>query len=73
VSPTTAKAGAITFQLRNAGRIGHDFSISGKKTPVIGAGKSATLNVTLKKGSYRYLCTVPGHAAQGMQGTFRVT
>ena len=25
-----------------------------------------------KKGSYRFLCTVSGHAAAGMKGTFRV-
>ena len=25
-----------------------------------------------KAGSYPYLCTVPGHAAAGMKGTFTV-
>jgi plastocyanin len=25
-----------------------------------------------KKGKFRYLCTVPGHAAAGMKGTFTV-
>ena len=36
-------------------------------------GKSATLKVTLKKGSYKYICTVPGHASFGMKGTFKAT
>ncbi len=51
----------------------HDFKIAGKKTPLIKPGKSATLKVTLKKHKkYAYLCTVPGHAAAGMKGTFTV-
>ena len=36
-------------------------------------GKHATLTVRLKKGKYSYKCTVPGHAAAGMKGTFTVT
>ena len=28
--------------------------------------------VSLKKGSYSYLCTVKGHAASGIKGKFRV-
>jgi uncharacterized cupredoxin-like copper-binding protein len=32
------------------------------------------LKVTLsKKGSYEYLCTIPGHAANGMKGVLKVT
>ena len=41
---------------------------------LLGPGKSATLVVTLKKGKkYTYICTVPGHAAAGMKGTFKAT
>jgi len=28
--------------------------------------------VTLKRGKYTYVCTVPGHAALGMKGVFTV-
>ena len=45
----------------------HDFKISGKKSKMIGPGKSGVLIVTLTKGSKAYLCTVPGHAAGGMK------
>ncbi len=45
---------------------------AGKKTPMLPQGKSATLTVTLKAGSYEYLCTVPGHAAGGMKGILKV-
>ena len=72
LSPASAKAGSVTFTLVNKGHISHDFAIAGKKTPVIGPGKTATLTVTLKAGKYPYKCTVPGHAAAGMKGTFTV-
>ena len=29
-------------------------------------------DTTLKKGSYTFLCPVPGHAAAGMKGTLTV-
>jgi uncharacterized cupredoxin-like copper-binding protein len=73
LSKKSAKAGKIVFKFTNKGKIPHDFKIARKKTPLIGPGKSATLTVNLKKGSYRYICTVPGHAAAGMKGTFKVT
>jgi uncharacterized cupredoxin-like copper-binding protein len=60
--------GSVTFTVVNKGKLGHDFKIGGKKTPVIRPGKSAKLTVTLKKGVITYLCTVPGHAAAGMKG-----
>jgi uncharacterized cupredoxin-like copper-binding protein len=72
LSASSAKAGAVTFAVTNKGRAPHDFKIGGKKTPLLNPGKSATLKVTLKKGKYPYECTVPGHAAAGMKGTFTV-
>lgn len=73
LSTSTVKAGKVTFKVTNKGQIAHDFSIGGKTTPLLKAGKSATLTVTLKKGSAAYLCKVPGHAAAGMKGTLKVT
>jgi len=68
-----AKPGSVSFVVKNVGHLAHDFKIAGKKTPLIQPGKSATLSVTFTKtGSYKYLCTVPGHAASGMRGTFVV-
>ena len=69
---SVASPGKVTFVFKNTGHILHDFKISGKKTPLIGPGKTATIAVTLKKGMYAYLCTVPGHAAAGMKGVFTV-
>lgn len=70
LSATSAPRGVVTFKLVNKGKLAHDFKIAGKKTPNVGPGKSTTLKVTLKKGKFPYLCTIPGHAAAGMKGTF---
>jgi len=70
---STAKPGTVTFDVRNAGRILHDFKINGKKTSLIAPGKTEKLVIRFKKkGQYRYICTVPGHAALGMRGVFTV-
>ena len=70
LSTSSAKAGKVTFKLTNKGKLPHDFKIAGKKTPVIKPGKSASITATIKKGKNAYLCTVPGHAAAGMKGSF---
>jgi len=67
------KPGTVTFRFRNAGTMEHDFSIGGKKTPLIRPGKTAKLTVAFhEKGRFKYLCTVPGHAQAGMRGVFTV-
>jgi len=72
-SKTLSKPGKVTFVFKNIGHVGHDFSINGKKTPIIQPGKTARLAITFKKkGRYAYKCTVPGHAAAGMKGVFTV-
>lgn len=72
LSTKTATHGTVTFTITNKGALSHDFKIGGKKTALVKPGKTAKLTVTLKAGKYRYLCTVPGHAAAGMKGTFTV-
>jgi plastocyanin len=63
----------VVFKVTNVGKLPHDFKISGRKTSLIPAGKSAILRVNFPvAGKYRYLCTVPGHAAAGMKGVFTV-
>ena len=68
-----AKPGKVTFVFKNVGHVLHDFRINGKQTHLVNPGKTATLVVTFKKkAKYPYMCTVPGHAAAGMKGTFTV-
>ena len=70
---SVARPGKVTFVFKNVGHVLHDFSIHGKKTPLIQPGKTAKLVVSFaKKGKYGYMCTVPGHAQAGMKGTFTV-
>ena len=66
---TDFKAGEITFEAKNDGKIPHDLAIKGTsdKTRLIPPGGSAELKVTLKPGKYELYCTVPGHEAAGMR------
>jgi uncharacterized cupredoxin-like copper-binding protein len=73
LSKKSAPHGKVTFKVTNKGHVSHDFKINGKKTKLLSPGKSASLTVTLKKGSFKYICTVPGHAAAGMKGTFKAS
>jgi uncharacterized cupredoxin-like copper-binding protein len=72
---TTFKAGQITFEAKNVGKIPHDLAIKGTsdKTSLIQPGGSAKLNVNLKPGKYLLYCTVPGHEAAGMKLNITVT
>jgi uncharacterized cupredoxin-like copper-binding protein len=63
----------VAFKVTNKGAISHDFKIAGKKTKSLAKGKTQTLTIKFtKKGKYAYLCTLPGHAAGGMKGTFTI-
>jgi hypothetical protein len=79
--PGGVPLGAVVFKVRNAGKLAHTFEVCsspgtptrnaciGKSTASIAPGKTASLSVTFtKKGTFEYLCTVPGHAAGGMKG-----
>jgi uncharacterized cupredoxin-like copper-binding protein len=66
---THLKAGEITFEVKNDGKIPHDLAIKGlaDKTKLISPGGTAELKVTLKAGKYELYCSVPGHEAAGMK------
>ena len=69
LTSTDLKAGEITFEAKNDGKIPHDLAIKGTsdKTELISPGGTAELKVTLKAGKYELYCTVPGHEAAGMK------
>ncbi len=74
LSTNSAKPGKVTFRIINKGKVRHDFKINGVTSKMIAPGKSTSITVTFTKaGLYPYLCTVPGHAALGMKGKFRIT
>jgi uncharacterized cupredoxin-like copper-binding protein len=69
------KAGKLTFDVANQGAIQHDLAVEGgkeAKTPLIAAGKQATLQVDLPPGKYKLYCTVPGHEQLGMKAEVTV-
>ena len=83
--PGALPIGSVLFKVRNAGSFPHTFKVcstpgaananscAGKSTASIAPGKTASLSVTfMKKGTYEYLCRLPGHAANGMKGPLHV-
>ena len=75
--PSTLKAGAVTFDVENDGKIDHDLVITGNGvnagTPRFAGGQEKTLKVTLKPGTYDFFCSVPGHKQAGMDQKVTVT
>jgi uncharacterized cupredoxin-like copper-binding protein len=67
---TSVKAGPTTFDVKNAGKTEHDLVVTGngltEGTPRFPGGQSKTLKVTLKPGTYKLFCSVPGHEQAGM-------
>ena len=48
-------------------------AIAGATTGAVPAGESSTVTFTAPPpGEYEFICTVPGHAASGMKGSFIV-
>ena len=75
----TAPAGSVTFDFTNASPVPHNvtFEKAGTEDELGGtttiASGSASVTLTLPKGTYTYYCSVPGHEAAGMKGTLTVT
>jgi uncharacterized cupredoxin-like copper-binding protein len=72
-SKAIAKAGKVTFLMKNQAGIQHDIALKGDGNgPVVGKGGTSRFSTTVKPGKYEFLCTVPGHEAGGMKGTLTV-
>jgi plastocyanin len=75
---TAAKPGKVTLIMTNPSSAGmdHGIAIDGNGVdqdgPIVAAGSTSTVTVTLKKGVYSYYCPVPGHREAGMVGTLTV-
>ena len=72
----SSKPGKITVTFTNPQPLAHNFAIeqNGKllgQTPLI-TSSTGKQTFDLAAGSYTFLCTVPGHAQAGMQGTLTV-
>ncbi|MFL5864250.1 MAG: plastocyanin/azurin family copper-binding protein [Solirubrobacteraceae bacterium] len=75
----SAKAGKVTIAMTNSSPVGHNITIQqGSSGSVLGAtptfqGGTKTVTVNLKKGTYTFFCSVPGHRAGGLVGTLTVS
>ena len=75
---SVAKPGKVTIVMSNPSSIPHDIALKGGglKKAVVGKtvtkGGTSTISTTLKKGTYTFYCSVPGHEQAGMKGTLTV-
>jgi plastocyanin len=77
LSQATFKPGVYTFVVKDDGAISHNLNIKGPgitdaATSRINAGGSASVTVTLTKGSYELWCSIGSHKASGMDMTIAV-
>jgi plastocyanin len=73
----TARAGTVSIDFTNKAPLSHNLTVASSSGEVLGAtptftGGSKSLSLTLKAGTYKFYCTVPGHRAAGMEGTLTV-
>jgi len=73
---TAKEPGEVTIDFNNPSALEHDVAIeqNGKQIAIsetIAKG-STSVSANLEPGDYTFLCTVPGHAEAGMQGTLTV-
>ncbi len=78
------KAGELTVQLINKGEDEHDMDMEKvgpggtPEGPILtmtsapSGGQSTPTTVDVEAGTYRMWCTLPGHAAKGMEATIEV-
>ncbi|HTB50043.1 MAG TPA: plastocyanin/azurin family copper-binding protein [Solirubrobacteraceae bacterium] len=76
-SSLSAKAGQVSIAFTNMSPLEHNVTVESASHAVVGAtptfkGESKTLTVTLKPGTYKFYCSVPGHRMAGMEGTLVV-
>jgi plastocyanin len=68
-----APAGRLTFAVANRGRLPHNFRLRRRdgepvKIPTLLPGGRGSATVSLRRGSYKMLCTVANHEQLGMTG-----
>jgi plastocyanin len=75
-SALKAAPGKVTIVMANPSFLPHNVAIKGNGAKAVGKivtkGGISTVSATLKKGSYTFYCSVPGHEAAGMKGTLTV-
>ena len=72
-----AKAGKIKLVFTNQSMLQHNVRVESGETELGGTKKitkgTTTAHLTLKKGTYNFYCSVPGHEDAGMKGKLIVS
>jgi len=72
-----AAHGKVTLVMANPSSTRHGIAVEGhgvdKDGKTVGKGKTSTVTVTLKKGTYTFYCPVDGHKGAGMKGKLIVS
>jgi plastocyanin len=72
----TAKAGTVTINFENPSATPHNVAIEKDGEELAGfapiSESDKSVSADLEPGTYTFLCTVPGHAPAGMEGTLTV-
>jgi plastocyanin len=72
----SAHPGRVTIVMQNPAVLPHNVAIKGNgvnvKGKIVLKGGTSSVTAVLKKGTYRFYCSVPGHEAAGMWGTLVV-
>jgi plastocyanin len=73
----TAKVGKFSIAFTNMAPLSHNMTVASSSGAVVGAtptfrGGSKGLTLSLKPGTYKFYCSVPGHRMAGMEGTLTV-
>jgi plastocyanin len=76
-SSLTAKAGKVTIDFKNMSPLAHNVTVESASGATLGAtptfqSATKTLTLSLKAGTYKFFCSVPGHRMAGMEGTLVV-
>jgi uncharacterized cupredoxin-like copper-binding protein len=76
-STLSAKAGKVSIAFTNSSPVEHDVKIESSSGGTVAGlepfqGGTKTLTASLKPGTYKFFCSVPGHRQAGMEGTLTV-
>ena len=78
LSQKTFTPGTYTFKIADKGQTTHALEIDGpgvsdRRSDSVSPGGSASLTVTLKKGTYEVYCPIDGHKGLGMETKITVS